>query len=118
MNILTKNAKQVVVFDDNDIQIKNVQDVLDLMATARYYSDGNAVIIYKESLHEDFFDLKTRFAGEVLQKFVNYQMKVAIVGDFSHYSSKSLNDFIYECNNGSHIFFKDSIEKAADVLQS
>ena len=32
-------------------------------------------------------------------------MKIAIVGDFSVYNSKSLKDFIFECNNGKDIFF-------------
>jgi hypothetical protein len=116
MNIITKNNKQMAVFDDKNIKIKDVQDVLDLMATARYYSDGDAIIICKESLSEEFFNLKTRFAGEVLQKFVNYNMKIAVVGDFSQYTSKSLQDFIYECNNGRHIFFKKSIEEAVGAL--
>ncbi len=38
-------------------------------------------------------------------------------GDFSRYTSKPLRDFIYESNNGSHIFFvsteDDAIEKLA-----
>lgn len=33
--------------------------------------------------------------NEVLQKFINYQTKIAIIGDFSGYTSKSLKDFIY-----------------------
>ncbi len=42
--------------------------------------------------------------GEILQKFVTYKAKLAIAGDFSVYTSKSLKDFIYESNNGNHIF--------------
>ena len=64
------------------------------------------------SLHPDFFDLKTRFAGEILQKFSNYDVKLAIVGDFSKYSSKSLRDFIYESNKGKLIFFADNLNTA------
>ncbi|WP_083996437.1 DUF4180 domain-containing protein [Desulfosporosinus acididurans] len=61
-------------------------------------------------IFEDFFDLKTKLAGEILQKFVNYHVRIAIVGDFSGYKSKSLKDFIYESNNGKDVFF-DLIER-------
>ncbi|MDO4771844.1 DUF4180 domain-containing protein, partial [Porphyromonas sp.] len=53
----------------------------------------------------DFFDLKTKIAGDILQKFSQYQMPLVIVGDFSKYKSKSLNDFIFECNKGKQINF-------------
>ena len=53
---------------------------------------------------------------EILQKFSNYRMKLAIVGDFSGYRSKSLRDFIGECNRGSLIFFEDNEEAALNAL--
>ena len=44
--------------------------------------------------------------------------EIAIIGDFSVYDSKSLKDFIYECNNGKDIFFlpdeKSGIEKLSN----
>jgi hypothetical protein len=43
-------------------------------------------------------------------------MKVAIVGDFSVYTSKSLRDFIYESNKGKCIFFLNSEEQALEKL--
>jgi hypothetical protein len=43
-------------------------------------------------------------------------MKIAIVGDFSIYSSKSLKDFIYESNNGRNIFFVTDEKEAAEKL--
>ena len=64
------------------------------------------------------FDLKTGLAGEILQKYTNYSVKVAIVGDFSVYESKSLKDFIYECNHGKQIFFVENIDDALDRLHS
>lgn len=42
---------------------------------------------------------------------------VMIVGDFSIYTSKSLKDFIYECNKGKKIFFFTSdVEQAIKRL--
>ncbi|MGZ4135560.1 MAG: DUF4180 domain-containing protein, partial [Tumebacillaceae bacterium] len=62
-------------------------------------------------------DLKTRLAGEILQKFINYRVKVAIVGDFSMYSSRSLQDFIYESNGGTDIFFLPTEQQAIEKLR-
>ncbi|TGL56932.1 DUF4180 domain-containing protein [Leptospira jelokensis] len=47
-----------------------------------------------------------------IRKIINYQMKLAIIGDFSIYSSKSLKDFIYEMNSGKDAFFLNSEEEA------
>ena len=44
-------------------------------------------------------------AGEILQKFSNYRMKLAIIGEFEKYKSKSLKAFITESNRGNLIFF-------------
>ncbi len=115
MRIDEKGQSKVAIIDKDEISIENIQDALDLMGNAQY-NDCSKVLIYKEVLEEKFFDLKTRFAGEILQKFMNYNMKIAIVGDFSLYKSKSSKDFIYECNNGKHIFFKDTLEEGLKCL--
>lgn len=75
-----------------------------------------AVIIPKENLDSRFWELRSGMAGEFLQKFVNYNIKLAIVGDFSQITSKSLRDFIYESNKGPHIFFCPSTEEALKAL--
>lgn len=43
---------------------------------------------------------------------------MAIVGDFSTYASKSLKDFIYECNKGKDIFFLANEELAIEKLSN
>ncbi len=60
--------------------------------------------------------LSKGLAGEILQKFINYQVKFAIYGDYSKYTSKPLKDFIYESNNGKDIFFVENEEEAMDKL--
>jgi hypothetical protein len=75
------------------------------------------MIINKSSICEDFFDLSTKIAGEILQKFINYRKKIAIIGDFSIYTSKSLKDFIYECNKGKDIFFLINEKQAIKCKQ-
>jgi hypothetical protein len=75
------------------------------------------LILYEEIVHPDFFDLKTKLAGEILQKCSNYQFRLAIVGDFSKYKSKSLRDFIYEINKGKLVAFTHNLESALNWLK-
>ena len=118
MNIqqINKNGVSIAYLTNNEKLISDVQSALDLMATVRYELDSNLIIVNKSEVSEAFFDLKTRLAGEVLQKFINYQTKIAIIGDYSGYTSKSLKDFIYESNNGNDIFFVSDEHQAVEKL--
>lgn len=115
MEIVNKNDQSVAIIDASE-KIDSAQTMLDLMASAQYMGSSGSMVVYKESLGEDFIDLKTGFAGDVLQKFSNYRVRLAIVGDYSVYKSKALRDFIYECNKGNLVFFKNSLEEALDAL--
>jgi hypothetical protein len=108
----------MAIVKGDEILISDVQSALDLMATVRYETDSDRMILHQSVIHESFFDLSTRLAGDILQKFINYQMKVAIVGDFTGYTSKSLRDFIYECNHGKDIFFFPTEQEAVEKLSS
>ena len=62
--------------------------------------------------------LSSGLAGEILQKYINYGGKIAIYGDFSHYTSKPLKDFIYESNKGKDVFFVATKEEAVQKLSN
>jgi hypothetical protein len=95
--------------------ISDVQDAVDLLGNATF-SGCSSVIVRESNLTADFFVLKTGLAGDILQKFSNYRIQLAIVGNFSKYKSKSLQDFIRECNKGNLVFFCDDIETALGRL--
>lgn len=79
-----------------------------------YYQGFDKVMIYEKDITPDFFDLKTKIAGEILQKFSNYRIGLAIIGDFSKYESKSMKDFIFESNKTGHINFIETLEDALE----
>lgn len=70
-------------------------------------NDAQVIVIPVARLDPDFFKLRTRVAGEMLQKFVNYRFRVAIVGDVSAHvaASDALRDFVYESNKGNSVWF-------------
>lgn len=91
--------------------LTSVEDGLSLLGDL-YYQGFDKIILHEENIAPEFFDLKTKLAGEVLQKFVQYRMPLAVVGDFSKYTSKSLRDFIYECNQGRQVNFVTELSSA------
>ena len=97
------------------IVIGQTQDTLDLMANADYLG-ARKIMIREEHLDSAFFDLKTGMAGEILQKFTNYRVQLAIIGDFSKYPGKSIRDFIFESNRYGRINFVSSREEAIKKL--
>ncbi|HHT7240292.1 MULTISPECIES: DUF4180 domain-containing protein [Bacillus] len=115
--IVTGEINIAVVRNDT-LVISDVQSALDLLATVQYEVDSKRIIVHKSLISESFFDLKTRLAGDILQKFINYRVKIAIVGDFSMYTSKSLKDFIFECNKGNDIFYLATEQQAIEKLSS
>ncbi len=101
----------IVELKSKELILAEVQDFLDLMGNANYMG-AEKIIIAKSNLPHDFLDLKTKVAGEILQKFSTYNQKLAIIGDFSGYDSKSLNDFIRESNKVGRVLFIDDKEEA------
>ena len=108
-------GKKIAEVLATDRVINSIEDGLHLLGEL-YYQDFDKIIIHEENITPDFFDLKSGIAGEVLQKFSNYRVQLAIIGDFSKYSSKSIQDFIYESNKGRQISFVGSLLEAIRIL--
>ncbi len=111
-----RGSSEVAVIESEEMLIGEVHDALDLMATVQYQTGCFKLLLRKTNFSEAFFDLSTRLAGEILQKYANYGVKLAIAGDFSGYASKSLRDFIYESNHGKQVFFLPDEDAALDAL--
>lgn len=98
------------------VMIDDVSSALELMNTVKYETDCDKIILYKSNFSEDFFKLSTKLAGEILQKYIQYSLKMAVIGDFSEYKSKALHDFIYESNNGRDFYFVGTLDEAVGRL--
>jgi hypothetical protein len=91
--------------------LRNDSDAVDLIGKA-LEQHANVIVLPTERLDDDFFRLRTRIAGEFIQKFVNYGLRLAIVGDISRHvaESSSLRAFVYESNRGDHVWFVASAD--------
>ena len=114
--VIQKNNTKAVVVKSDELLITDTQSALDLIMTVKYETGCTNIALNKDAIADDFFILSTCLAGEILQKFINYGVRFAIYGDFSNYTSKPLHDFMYECNNGTDIYFQPSASNAVDKL--
>jgi len=66
-----------------------------------------------EQLAPAFFDLRTGLAGAILQKFQNYGLRVAILGDVSPHTaaSQALADFVRETSRRGEVLFLADAEE-------
>jgi hypothetical protein len=115
--IETRAGVPVLLCSPTGPTITESQDALDLIGAA--FSGAEAVVIPVSRLDRSFFTLSTGLAGEIMQKFVNYRLRLAIVGDMTEFTEASgaLRDLIRESNKGTQIWFLPSLEDLDARLQ-
>jgi hypothetical protein len=99
----------VLVRGSDGATVATVQDALDLVGAT--YLGADAVAVAADRFDDRFFDLESGFAGEVMQKFVNYRVHLVIVGDISRHleGSRALRALVHEANQGRHVWFVDDM---------
>ncbi len=109
---------QVLICAPDGEKLKSERDALDLAGEA-IYQDAETIVVPVERLEDEFFQLKTRLAGEIIQKFVTYRRRLVIIGDISRQvaQSKALNDFVYEANRGTQVWFLANLQELAERLK-
>jgi hypothetical protein len=86
--------------------LRDDQDAVDLISQAfNHRADWVAVPV--DRLTPEFFRLRTGMAGAIVQKFVNYRTKLAVVGDVTAQivASDAFRDWTREANRGRDIWF-------------
>jgi hypothetical protein len=100
-------------FMEADFRIVEVSDFLELLAN----SPTDTLVLRREDLAEEFFDLKTGLAGEFLQKVSNYRKRLIILGAFPETERRSLRDFILESNRTGIVLFTADLQTAIQLLK-
>ncbi|RDG39334.1 DUF4180 domain-containing protein [Streptomyces corynorhini] len=95
--------------------IASAQDALDHLVGAAF-DQAEVVAVPAERLDDTFFDLSTGVAGEILQKLVNYRLRLVVVGDISRHlaASSSLPGLVRESNRGRQVWFVPDLAALAD----
>jgi hypothetical protein len=79
--------------------ITGTGDALALVA-ACFEHDARAVLLEDHVLPPAFFELRTGFAGEFLQKLENYQIRLAAVFPSERAYAERFREFLAEARNG------------------
>lgn len=108
---------RIYVASPDGPELRAGSDSVDIMSAASEFQ-ASFIAIPVERLGDGFFELRTRIAGEIVQKFVMYGRRLAVVGDISHRvaASKSLAAFVAESNRGRDLWFVKSIDELANRL--
>jgi hypothetical protein len=114
MKIIIHNNKIAEIIS-GEVIVKSAQDALDLVVMKGIPSPKK-IILHRENIAPEFFNLKTGLAWEILQKFDTYQVQIAIVGDFSDIKSESFQALMRESNRGTQTFFISTVEAAKEKL--
>ena len=88
-------------------------DVLELVATG-----VDRAIILADQIDPRFFDLSSGFAGELVQKCMNYGLRIAVVDSRGSERSTHFRQFAGESNRHGRFIVTDSTEDALSRLSA
>lgn len=115
--VLRYGGRVVVAVSAEGPPIKTDQDVVDLIAS-HYYDQVEWFALPAERLDDAFFGLSSRIAGDIVQRFVMYGHRLAIIGDITHHlaDSSNLRAFVDEANRGRQVWFVPDLTTLNDRL--
>lgn len=103
----------------SDTAVVDESDAVQLIVDAYYAHQAEWIAFAPEQLGDEFFELRTGRAGAITQKFVSYQMGLAVVGDISARvaASKPLADWVRESNRGRNLLFAEDLDELTERLK-
>ena len=114
--VLDKEYNHLVLLCKNEKGYKNLIKMVSKSYTEGFYFKPRIDHDLLEKYSEGLVCLSACLAGEILQKFINYGVRITIYGDYSKYTSNALKDFIYESNKGKDVFFVSTEDEAIEKL--
>lgn len=66
----------ILIASEAGIEVRSFEDIPDVIGAC---FGAHSLLLTEQELSSDFFNLKSGLAGELMQKFTNYRLRVAIV---------------------------------------
>lgn len=110
------NKKYIEVVSMSN-SLNNENDILDLISLC-WEHEANLLLIHYEVFSEDFFNLKTKVAGNIIQKLINYNIKSAALIPEEIMNKGRFREMALETNKGNHFRMYESKDEAETWLLS
>jgi hypothetical protein len=109
--VTQRRGVRVLVCGAEGAPIASTQDALDIIGAA--FSQADVVAVPVSRLDQRFFSLRSGLAGDIVQKFANYRMRLAVVGDISAQiaASEALRDLVRESNRSHQLWFVADLDE-------
>ena len=113
--VIERGNKKYIECASAETQLNTEQDAIDLIG-ACFENNTNLLMLHDEALSDDFFKVKTGLAGKVLQKFVNYHVKVAAIITNEQEIKGRFKEVLNESNKGNDFRAFRNVEEAENWL--
>lgn len=103
--LVSVNGHAVLFVSEDGARFSSLRPMELVARGLEHRADWVAVPV--ERMPDHFFALRSGVAGELLQKFVNYQIGLAVIGDIGEHvaESQALADLVRESNAGGQAWF-------------
>jgi len=98
--VIEKNNSRYIECDSAEAPLRSEQDALDLIG-ACFENETSLVILHAGMLSDDFLNLRTGLAGQILQKLINYHIKAAAVIAHGPEIQGRFKELLAESNKGN-----------------
>lgn len=109
-----ENKKYIELFSTTE-PLSTENDALDLIALC-WEHETSLLMIHQTALSQDFFKLKTKVAGNFIQKFINYSIKAVAIIPQETIQKGRIKEMAMETNKGNHFRMYESQEEAEKWL--
>jgi Domain of unknown function (DUF4180) len=109
------DERKIIIAADSGIAIRSLEDISDALGKC-FGTEG--LIVTEKDLSPEVFNLRTGIAGELFQKFTNYQLRLAIILQDPKAYGERFSELVYEHKKHPMIRFFDSETDAVAWLSN
>lgn len=113
--VMENGTKKYIELISSQTPLNTEQDAVDLVALCREH-DLDFLMLHGEALSEDFFNLRTGVAGRMMQKFITYSVKTAVVIPDPSVNKGRFKEMVTESNRSNQFGVFASREDAESWL--
>lgn len=113
--IVENGTKKYIELISGQTPLSTEQDAVDLVALCGEHAI-DFLMLHGEALSEDFFNLRTGVAGRMMQKFITYSVKTAVVIPDPSVNKGRFKEMVTESNRSNQFGVFESREDAESWL--